>query len=192
MSVSEIFGVIKDAKWVSLSTELRPSTVKSENGTLKPLYCSREFEFPADDLFTLKFKNYADPFGKVPLVEMAMTGHMIFGPEHPVAKGAYEIDYVADVSFIVTVLSELLAAPLNKYPSPDLGEWTLNVPKEVLGKSVPAFGLQAGEPFKEYDLIFIDQGMLFNGSRNVDGRPFDKPENRPTNLQIPLKKISKN
>jgi len=28
--------------------------------------------------------------------------------------------------------------------------------------------------------------MLFNGSKNVDGRPFNKPDNRPTNLQVPL------
>jgi hypothetical protein len=28
--------------------------------------------------------------------------------------------------------------------------------------------------------------MLFNSSKNVDGRAFDKPENRPTNLQLPL------
>jgi acetyl esterase len=28
--------------------------------------------------------------------------------------------------------------------------------------------------------------VLFNGSKNVDGRAFDKLENRPTNLQIPL------
>jgi hypothetical protein len=28
--------------------------------------------------------------------------------------------------------------------------------------------------------------MLFWGARNVDGRGFDKEENRPTNLQIPL------
>jgi hypothetical protein len=32
----------------------------------------------------------------------------------------------------------------------------------------------------------VYDNMLFNGSKNVDGRPFDKPENRPTNLQVPL------
>jgi hypothetical protein len=36
------------------------------------------------------------------------------------------------------------------------------------------------------DRIYIYNDMLFNGSKNVDGRAFDKPENRPTNLQIPL------
>ena len=36
------------------------------------------------------------------------------------------------------------------------------------------------------DRIYMYNDMLFNGSKNVDGRAFDKPENRPTNLQIPL------
>ena len=30
--------------------------------------------------------------------------------------------------------------------------------------------------------------MLFMGSKHVDGRGFDKPENRPTNLQVPLER----
>jgi hypothetical protein len=34
--------------------------------------------------------------------------------------------------------------------------------------------------------VSIYNDMLFNWSKNVDGRAFDKPENRPTNLQIPL------
>jgi RNA polymerase sigma factor (sigma-70 family) len=36
------------------------------------------------------------------------------------------------------------------------------------------------------EVFYIYNDMLFNGSKNVDGRAFDKPENRPTNLQIPL------
>ena len=35
-------------------------------------------------------------------------------------------------------------------------------------------------------LAISENDMLFNGSKNVDGHAFDKPENRPTNLQIPL------
>ena len=40
--------------------------------------------------------------------------------------------------------------------------------------------------YVDYDLIYMYNDMLFNGSKHVDGRAFDKPENRPTNLQIPL------
>ncbi len=38
----------------------------------------------------------------------------------------------------------------------------------------------------EYDLVYLNRDMLFWGARNIDGRGFDKEENRPTNLQIPL------
>jgi hypothetical protein len=48
------------------------------------------------------------------------------------------------------------------------------------------FGLTEEQTYVDYDLIYIYDGMLFNGSKHVDGRAFDKPENGPTNLQIPL------
>jgi hypothetical protein len=35
-------------------------------------------------------------------------------------------------------------------------------------------------------LIYVLNGMLFWGAKHVDGRGFDKLENRPDNLQIPL------
>jgi hypothetical protein len=188
MTIDQILENIKGAKWTSLGTEVRPSIVKAEDG-IKPLYCTREFEFPKDDVFILKFKNYADPGGKVPLVEMLIAGHIFFGEKHPAAAGAFEIDYLADLSFVITVLNEQFASVLNQFTDQELGSWSVNKPKEVLGKSVPAFGLQSNKLFKEYDLIYLEGDMLFNGARHIDGRPFDTPENRPTNLQIPLKKV---
>lgn len=38
----------------------------------------------------------------------------------------------------------------------------------------------------EYDLVYLNQGLLFWGARHIDGRGFDTEQNRPTNLQIPL------
>lgn len=42
------------------------------------------------------------------------------------------------------------------------------------------------EIFKEFDLVYLNNDMLFWGARNVDGRGFDTEANRPTNLQIPM------
>jgi len=53
-------------------------------------------------------------------------------------------------------------------------------------KTFPPFGLAEGQVFKECDLIYLYDGMMFWGARNVDGRGFDTEENRPTNLQIPM------
>ena len=53
-------------------------------------------------------------------------------------------------------------------------------------EGVSPFGLAEGQVFKEYDLVYILNDMMFWGARNVDGRGFDTEENRPTNLQIPM------
>jgi len=49
-------------------------------------------------------------------------------------------------------------------------------------------GLAEGRNFMEYDLIYVQGDYLFWGARNVDGRGFDTEQNRPTNLQIPLRR----
>jgi hypothetical protein len=69
-----------------------------------------------------------------------------------------------------------------------LKPWSVNEGQDIKGKSFPAFGIDEPGIYADYDLIYIAHGMLFNGSKHVDGRPFNKPENRPTNLQIPLVK----
>jgi len=38
-------------------------------------------------------------------------------------------------------------------------------------------------------LIYILNDMMFWGAKHVDGRSFDKVENRPDNLQIPLVRL---
>jgi hypothetical protein len=52
------------------------------------------------------------------------------------------------------------------------------------------FGLTEGRNFNEYDLVYMKHDLMFWGARNVDGRGFDKEENRPTNLQIPMERKS--
>lgn len=46
--------------------------------------------------------------------------------------------------------------------------------------------LRRAQDLTKYDLMYVNNGMLFWGARNVDGRGFEMPENRPTNLQIPI------
>ena len=58
--------------------------------------------------------------------------------------------------------------------------------QNILKKAFPLFGLAEGQIFKEYDLIYLYNGMMFWGARNIDGRGFDTENNRPTNLQIPM------
>jgi hypothetical protein len=186
MTIEKIKKIIQENEWVSIATEIRPSTIKDANGNIKPFYCTRSFKYPAEDKFELTFTTYADSNGKVPLANMEIKGHLIFGKEHPISKGAYKLNYIADEEFEVTPLHPGFADALNNNLDVDLEKWKVNIKQSVKGKAFPTFGLAKGQIFEEYDLIYICNNMLFNGNRNIDGRPFDKPENRPTNLQIPL------
>ena len=44
--------------------------------------------------------NYADPHGAAPLAKIDIAGHMIWRGEHPIAPGAYKVDFVADEAYV--------------------------------------------------------------------------------------------
>lgn len=172
-------------EWRSIAPELRPSLTKNADGSMKPFYLTRDFTFAAGNQFSLDVINYADPYGKVPLVKIAIKGHIVWQGEHAIAAGAQKVDFIADKAFDVTPLHAGFAGAMNQLPGSTL-KWEVNAVQNLQGKSFAPFGLVAGQTYTEYDLIYIRDGMLFWGAKNVDGRGFDKLENRPTNLQIPL------
>jgi hypothetical protein len=186
MTPEQIKQVIQSGQWVSITTELRPSTNKSATGEIQPFYCSRTFTYSPDDRFACTVINYADANGKVPLVKIVIKGHNAWQGAHPIAQGAYNLDYIADEAYEVTPLHQGFAGAANTFPGNGFNKWEVNVMQDVKGKAFPLFSLVEGQIYVDYDLIYIYNDMLFNGSKNVDGRAFDKPENRPTNLQIPL------
>jgi hypothetical protein len=188
MTPEQIKQVIQGGQWVSMTTELRPSSNKSATGEIQPFYCSRVFEYFPQDRFACIVMNYADANGKVPLVKIVIRGHNAWQGAHPVAPGAYNLDYIADEAYEVTPLHQGFANAANAFPRNGLTIWEVDTMQDVRGKAFPLFGLVEGQTYVDYDLIYISNDMLFNGSKHVDGRAFDKPENRPTNLQIPLVK----
>jgi hypothetical protein len=188
MTPEEIRQVMQGGKWVSITTEVRPSSNKSPTGDIQPFFCSRVFTYDAGDRFACTVMSYADPNGKVPLAKIEIEGHIIWRGEHPLAPGVYNLDYVADEAYELTPLHQGFAAVANKFPAEGLNTWEVNVTQDLMKKAFPLFSLVEGQIYVDYDLIYIYNNMLFNGSKNVDGRAFDKPEYRPTNLQIPLVK----
>ena len=74
---------------------------------------------------------------------------------------------------------------LNKFTK-GYDEWKVGEAQSIFRKAFPPFGLADGQVFKEYDLIYVMNNLMFWGARNIDGRGFDTEENRPTNPQIPL------
>ncbi|GAB3920737.1 hypothetical protein [Larkinella terrae] len=186
MTLEQTKQFIQGGEWVSIATELRPSITKSASGEIQPFYCSRVFRYSPNDRFECEVTNFADPNGKVPLVKIVIRGHNVWQGEHPLASGAFKVDYVADEAYEVTPLHPGFADAVNRFPTSDLNRWEVGVTQDVKEKGFPAFGLTEGEIYVDYDLIYIYNDLFFNGSKNVDGRAFDKPENRPTNLQVPL------
>ncbi|NDZ17421.1 hypothetical protein C7T35_03345 [Variovorax sp. WS11] len=173
-------------EWVSLAPEIRPSASKNPDGSLKPFYLRREFKYLEGDVFELTIVNSADPYGAAPLARIFLRGHMLWRGAHPIADGAQKVDFVADEAYEVMAMHPGFADLLNKAAAQGYDRWEVNKPQSIFGKSFVPFGLSAGKNFMEHDLVYLNRDLLFWGARNIDGRGFDKEENRPTNLQIPL------
>ena len=186
MTIDETKQFIQGAEWVSITTEVRPSITKNPAGDIQPFFCSRIFSYSPGDRFDCTLINYADANGKVPLVKFVIKGHNRWLEPHPIAEGAYKVDYVADVAYEVAPLHQGFADAINRLPSAGVDKWEVGVMQDIKGKIFLLFGLTQEQVYVDYDLVYVYDNLLFNGSKNVDGRPFDKPENRPTNLQAPL------
>ena len=53
-----------------------------------------------------------------------------------------------------------------------------------------SMGVAANTPTTEYEVRHVSAGHLYFGARPVDGQPLATPEDRPTTLQMPLKRLS--
>jgi hypothetical protein len=186
MTVEEIKQFIQGGEWMSIAPELRPSITKSTAGDINPFYCTRAFRYLPGDRFECTLVNYLDANGKTPLVKFVIKGHLQWRGEHPIASGAQQVDYVADEGYDITPLHGGWVDAVNRIPSNGISKWELNVSQDLKGKAFPPFGLTDAKTYVDYDLIYIFRDMLFNGSKHVDGRPFAKSADRPTNLQVPL------
>ena len=177
-------GILGD--WVSIAPEIRPSASKNSDGSLKPFYLKRAFKYVAGDRFELTIVNSADAYGATPLARILIKGHMQWRGAHPIAPGAQKVDFVADEAYEVTPLAQGFADVLNKVAATGYAPWSVGGAQSIFGKTFVPFGLKEGTNFAEYDLVYLRNGLLFWGARNVDGRGFDTEQNRPTNLQIPM------
>lgn len=175
-------------EWKSIAPEIRPSALKNEDGTLKPFYLSRRFKYNADNTFELEILNYADAFGTLALAKIQLKGHVEWQGEHAIATHAQKVDFTADIAYEVTPLHPGFLDLLNKIAATGFATWELNVAQSIFKKAFLPFGLAEGQIFKEYDLIYLHNNLLYWGARNIDGRGFDTEANRPTNLQIPMER----
>lgn len=175
--------------WESLSVELRPTEDRTGTGMITPTYLRRRFTYLSKDEFIGVITMYADGYGQLPLMEFEFKGGLRWGEPHPIADGAWEIDYVLDQGFGVTPLNPDAAAMLNQGLGEGMTPFEAGVKQDILGQSFPMFNIVAGQIVSDYDLIYFNHGMLFMGAKHVDGTPFDRPDRRPHQLQIPLARV---
>ncbi len=186
MNPEQIQAFMQGGEWISIAPEIRPSSLKNPDGSLKPFYLTRAFKYAAGDAFDLEVVNSADAYGKIPLARMLIQGHIVWQGAHPIADGAQKVNFIADTAYDVTPLAQGFADAMNHVASQGYDRWEVNHAQSVLHKAFAPFGLAEGQTFAEYDLIYVYDNLLFWGARNIDGRGFDSEANRPTNLQIPL------
>lgn len=176
-------------EWESLTVELRPTEDRTGSGQIQPTYLKRRFSYLSIEKFVGVITLFADNYGKMPLMEFEFKGSLNWGEEHPIAEGAWKIDYVLDEGFGVTPLHEQAVQMLNMAPVEGVAPFELNVKQDILQKEFPMFNIAEGQIVSDYDLLYFSHGLLFMGAKHVDGTPFDMPEHRPHQLQIPLKRV---
>ncbi|MEM6380847.1 MAG: hypothetical protein AAF705_21930 [Bacteroidota bacterium] len=177
-------------EWRSISVELRPTEDRTGSGVIQPTYLKRNFKYLSNEKFIGTITMFADNYGEFPLLEFEFKGELNWGNEHPIAKGAWKIDYVLNEGFAVTPLNPQAAEMLNAGLPEGMEPFENNVKKDILGKTFPMFNIVEGQIVSDYDLIYFKNGLLFMGAKHVDGTPFDKAENRPHQLQIPLERVN--
>src|SRR5713226_6953611 len=128
-------------EWVSIAPELRPSSIKNADGGIKPFYLTRAFKYSTDDTFELEVINFADAYGKIPLVRIGIKGHIIWQGDHPIATGAQKVKFTADTVYEVTPLAQGFADAMNHVASKGYNPWAVNGTQSIFGKRFAPFGL---------------------------------------------------
>ncbi|MEO1055805.1 MAG: hypothetical protein AAFY28_02705 [Actinomycetota bacterium] len=176
--------------WESLSVELRPAEDRTGEGVVDSTRLRRRFTYHDTETFTGTITMYVDDYGQAPLLEFEFKGHLRWGAPHPIADGAFEIDYILDEGFAVTPLAPDAAEMLNAGLVDGMTPFEADVKADILGRSFPMFNIVEGQTVVDYDLICFRNGLLFMGAKHVDGTPFDAPERRPHQLQIPMVRVA--
>ncbi len=176
-------------EWRSLSIELRPTEDRTGNGDVQPTYLKRRFTYLPEGRFVGIITLFGDNYGELPLMEFEFKGELNWGEQHPIADGAWKVDYILNEGFGITPLNDDVATMLNQGLLEGETPFEAEVKKDILKKAFPMFNIEEGEIVSDYDLIYFKNDMLFMGAKHVDGTPFDKPDRRPHQLQIPLERI---
>ena len=170
-------------KWESLDIESRPNGFGGKN-YLKRYFHNTESEASG----TLVF--YSNETGNQLSMTLSVIGPYHFGKASREVTGAIETDFEF-TRFIVTPHDNTMVEMLNQNrpPNSKTNTWKLNE-TQTIDASIEEgiFGMVVGK-YKEYDLVKIDNDLLYYGERPADGSAPTTMDKRATALQAPLKRV---
>ncbi len=169
------------ANWISTECE-------TQSG---PQFVTRDYSFKADSWIG-NFKTFADPNCTQPALFYEVEGpYKLTGPSATVTGGTE--DELSVTKAVLNPQSQPLVDLLNSGAANSCGnaKWQLNVEQDISAtKGCAALGIQL--PTLEYELIKIENGEFFQGTRPTDGSRPITTDKRATSYQAGLVKSSGN
>ncbi|WP_425039781.1 hypothetical protein [Primorskyibacter sp. S187A] len=174
--------------WRSIACELRPQA--GQDG-VAPWYLTRMIQF-AQGRIDAHFTTFADAACTTPLVELKFGGAVVDQGPSTVAAGARQIDLIIDDYLRVTPRLPGFAEFLASAETGTCGaeNWAVGVEQDIFQTGCSVMGVAPNAPTTEFEVLHVSAGHLYFGARPVDGQPLAQPGNRPTALQMPLKRAS--
>ncbi len=176
-----------DGTWESIACELRPQA--GQDG-IAPWYLKRSITFTPGRI-DAHFTTFADPTCSAPLLELKFGGDVNVLGASEVAPGARDVDLIVNDYLTITPQMEGFAGFLNSAEVGSCGaeRWSVGAEQDVFESGCSVMGVAANAPTTEYEVLHVSAGHLYFGARPVDGQPLAAPDDRPTALQMPLRRL---
>lgn len=176
-----------DGTWESIACELRPQ-VGSDG--IAPWYLKRSISFGPGRI-DAHFTTFADATCSKPLLVLKFGGDVNILEASDVAPGARNVDLTVNDYLTITPMMEGFAGFLNAAEAGACGAkaWSVGTEQDVFETGCSVMGVTANSPTTEYEVLHVSAGHLYFGARPVDGLPLAAPDDRPTALQMPLKRL---
>ena len=166
--------------WTSPGCEWRP------DGQGSFMFVQRDFEIGEDDWSgTIDF--FMDQECSLPMSSVYLAGAWSVGADSVAVYGAQQADFALD-EFRITPLDEGFAGYLDSARPGTCGTepWQVGQEQDVTDTGCSVIGVDLDACGTEHELLYVDGGQLFFGSRHDDGSNLCTPEDRPIRLQTPL------
>ena len=175
-----------DGTWESLACEVRPQV--GPDGTVAPWWLTRRIVFE-DSRIAAEFTTYGDAECSFALNTLSFAGKVEVVGDSAVYPGAREANLTIDEYVRITPRAQGFADFLNSGGSCGSGAWEVGTEQDILASGCAMLGVEPNTPTVEYEILAVDGDHLYFGARKVDGTFLVSPEDRPTSLLVPARRV---